>query len=285
MPVDTIQPMTDSAPEGGKARRVYLSLKADILSGTFAEGDALPGEHKLAAMHDVSRVTVRRALDALAHDGLIEKRVGSGSIVRAQPGNQHTVTADIATLMPQLAQMAEKTEARLLSFAYVPASAALCEALGLPEGARVQRAVRVRYLEGKPFSYLITNVPEDVAASYSEADLATKPLYALLELGGVRIESAHQSVSALLASPDIAGALDVPVGSALLSLARVVRDEGGRGVEHLTAHYRPDRFQLSMSLERVGSPDNRHWAPIVAVAAQPAPVRKSDKRQAAEAAS
>lgn len=208
-------------------------------------------------------VTIRRALEALAGDGLIEKRAGSGSVVRSGRATRQTIKADIANLVPHLAEMGAKTEARLLEFGYQPASAAIASALGLAEGARVQRAVRVRLLDGQPFSHLVTHVPEDVALSYSEADLATRPLYSLLELGGVRIASAQQSVSATLAAPDIARALDVPTGSALLSLERIVRDEQGRGVEYLAASYRPDRYQLSMSLDRVGHGENRHWEPIV----------------------
>jgi GntR family transcriptional regulator len=255
--------VTDSIPEGGKARRVYLQLKDDIARGVLEDGVNLPGEHRLAETYSVSRVTIRRALEALAADGLIEKRAGSGSVVRSGRATRQTIKADIANLVPHLAEMGAKTEARLLEFGYRPAAAAIANALGLAEGTRVQRAVRVRLLDGQPFSYLVTHVPEDVALSYSEADLATRPLYSLLELGGVRIDSAQQSVSAILAAPDIASALDVPTGSALLSLERVVRDEQGRGVEHLAASYRPDRYQLSMSLDRVGDGENRHWEPIV----------------------
>ncbi|MEM6711004.1 MAG: GntR family transcriptional regulator [Pseudomonadota bacterium] len=257
----------NSVPEGGKARRVYLLLKDDIARGALADGAGLPSEHKLAAQYQVSRVTIRRALDALLQDGLIEKRAGSGSRIRANGISRQLVKADIATLMPHLEQMAGKTEARLLEFGYCEASAVIAGALDLNEGARVQRAVRVRFMNGRPFSYLITHVPEEVALSYSEADLATQPLYALLELGGVRIGSANQTVSATLATPDVATSLNVAAGSALLTLERVVRDERGHGVEHLTASYRPDRFQLSMSLERVGDSENRHWEPIVGLQA------------------
>jgi GntR family transcriptional regulator len=260
-----VQSSGTGIPEGGKARRVYLSMKGDIARGAFGVGESLPGEHKLAAQYDVSRVTVRRALDALAEDGLIEKRAGSGSIIKApEPGSQ-SIKADIATLMPQLANMGAKSEARLLSFSYEPATAAISSALDLVSGALVQRAVRVRHVEGRAFSYLVTYVPEAVAASYSEADLATRPLYQLLEEGGIEIGSAQQSVSASLATPDVAAALDVPVGSALIALDRLVCDSQGRGVEFLSALYRPDRFQLSMSLERVGDGKNRHWEPTIAL--------------------
>ena len=72
-------------PEGGKARRVYLLLRDEMSNGTRSRPAALdwPGEHKLASRFDVSRITIRRALEALAADGWIEKRTGSGSVVLA----------------------------------------------------------------------------------------------------------------------------------------------------------------------------------------------------------
>ncbi|MEM1287596.1 MAG: GntR family transcriptional regulator [Pseudomonadota bacterium] len=255
--------MSSSVPEGGKAHRVYLLLKDDITRGVLADGAGLPSEQKLAELYSVSRVTIRRALNALLRDGLIEKRAGSGSRVRSDSITRQLIKADISTLLPHLEQIASKTDARLLEFGYCEAPAAIAQGLGLTEKARVQRAVRVRFINGEPFSYLVTHVPEEVALSYSEADLATQPLFGLLELGGVRIGGASQTVSATLATPDLAASLKVAAGSALLTLERVVRDEHGRGVEHLLASYRPDRFQLSMSLERVGDHENRHWEPIV----------------------
>lgn len=248
-------------PGGEKARRVYLQLRSDILSGGRGSGALLPGEHGIASEHGVSRVTVRRALDALVADGLVERRAGSGTRVRRSP-EPRRMAADLATLIPQIVAMGQHS-ARLLSFAYEVPPAPVARAMGAPGTARMQRAVRVRSAEGRPFSHLTTWVPEDIAQSYSEADLAAMPLYALLERSGVAVSGAEQIVTATLAPPDVAAALEVAPGSALLELNRVVRGEGGRAVEHLRALYRPDRFQLEMQLARVGTGDARHWRPVV----------------------
>ena len=88
-------------------------------------------------------------------------------------------------------------------------------------------------------------------------------LMQLLERSGVQIKEAHQSVSATLAAPEVSEALDVAVGSALLSLKRVVRDVDGNGVEYLSALYRPDMFRLEMSLARGGRGSSRHWKPAI----------------------
>jgi GntR family transcriptional regulator len=70
-------------------------------------------------------------------------------------------------------------------------------------------------------------------------------------------------VSAALAAPSVAEALDVSVGAPLLFVQRVVRDADGQGVEYLSALYRPDLFRLEMRLARVGAGETRHWEPVV----------------------
>ena len=250
-------------PEGGKARRVYLLLRDEMAAGLHRPAGSLPSEQRLAQQFGVSRVTIRRALDALAADGWSN----------AAPGR----APSCATAAPPVAcrwisppccrnwsTWAERTTARLLSFSYGAAPQRVVEAMSLPAGARVQTAVRVRLIDETPFSHLTTYVPEEIAAGYTEADLATTPLFRLLERSGVQVRDARQSVSAALASPDVAEALGVSVGSALLSLRRVVRDAEGRGVEYLSALYRSDLFHLEMSMTRVGDADSRHWQPVIA---------------------
>jgi GntR family transcriptional regulator len=253
----------ETAPEGSKARMVYLSLRDGISNGDHSAGDLLPGENRLAKAHGVSRITVRRALDALAAEGWIEKRTGAGSVVLPRPAEDARIAANFATLMPQLVEMEHRTTARLLSFSYGPAPDAVAGALGLTRRATVQTAVRVRYAGERPFSHLTTHVPEAIARNYEEADLATQPLFRLLERSGVRVDSAYQTVSATLAAPDVAEALGVAVGAPLLSIRRIVRDADGGGVEHLSALYRPDLFRLEMALARVGAGDARHWEPVI----------------------
>lgn len=249
-------------PEGGKARRVYLQLRDDIARGAYAADSALPGEQKLAALMDVSRVTIRRALDALETDGLVARRAGSGTRVCADAARP-SMAADFTTLMPQVVQMGEDTTARLLSFSYGVPPAVVAREMKIAAGAHVQTAVRLRLIKDQPFSHLTTYVPEEIAQNYTEAELATTPLFRLLERSGVEVETADQSVSATLASPHVAEHLGLSVGAPLLSLNRVVRDAQGRGVEYLAALYRPDMFTLEMTLSRVGAGDARHWEPVL----------------------
>lgn len=250
--------------EGSKAHLVYLMLRSDILGGTHATGQLLPSEPQLAANFGVSRVTVRRATEMLIADGLVLRhpRVGTEVIASGAPQGGR-LSADFSTLLPGLRRMGEETTVRLLKFGYVPAPEPVARMLHMPVGSPVQRAVRVRAADGLPFSHLVTHVPDDIGASYSEQELASVPLFRLLERQGHHLDHAEQTVSAKLAGPEEAAALEVTQGAALLQVTRVLFDRDGRGVEHLTALYRPDRFNLEMRINRTGAGESRHWAPVL----------------------
>ena len=244
----------------GKSRRIYLVLRDRILSNALTHGARLPTENDLARFHRVSRVTVRRALAELERERMIERRRSSGTRVIYQPKSK-PMTADISGVLANLTEMGERTASELRAFEYLPAAASIAEALGLEPGANVQRSVRIRSVKGMPFSYLTAHVPEEIGRTYSRSQLATQPLLGLLERSGAKLDRASQRISAVLASPDLAHALKVRVGSPLIELVRVVFDRSGRGVEHLHALYRPDRYNFEMELVRSGEIDAPTWMP------------------------
>jgi GntR family transcriptional regulator len=267
----------DAAVEPFKARRIYLLLRDRISSGALAVGERLPGEPDLAAGHGVSRVTIRRALDQLVAEKMLERRPGVGTFVCA-PASLGSTVLNFSDVFSHLKEMGRSTEVRLLSFGYLVPAAQVAAALGLGPGERAQRAVRVRMIGAAPFSYLTTHVPEQVGETYSEADLASQPLLSLLERSGVVVGRARQSISATLAGPEVAGLLQLEIGAPLLSLTRVVEDEAGRAVEHLHALYRPDRFTFEMQLQRTGALGERRWSPLPPpAAADAAPTNKNAK--------
>jgi GntR family transcriptional regulator len=246
------------AIESSKTHRLYLLLKERITSGAIAAGARLPGEPALAEAHGLSRVTVRRALDGLARDGLVRRRAGSGTYVREARGAA-PFTGDLTNMLAHLAAMGRETEVRLLAFGYQEPPAGVARALGLAPGEETQRAVRVRLMEGEPFSHLTTYVPAPIGRRFGAEDLAATPLLSLLERSGVVADRAEQTISATLAAPDAAAALGVEIGAPLLSLTRVVRDRDGQGVEYLAALYRPDRHRFHMELTRAGEGGELYW--------------------------
>lgn len=245
-----------------KYHRIFLLIKDGIERGQLPPGAKLPGEFTLAERHQVSRITVRRAMAALVEEGLITRRAGVGTVVAHRALEATQIIADVSNLLPNFVRMSNESSIRLLEFAYRPASTVIAARLKLPPRERVQFSVRVRSMKDQPFSYLITHVPASIAQNYDENALATTSLFMLLERSGVRVDHATQTISATLATEEIAQALGVSVGAPLIVLERVVFDQEGRGVEHLEAFYRPDRYQIQVDLGRVGESSSRYWEPL-----------------------
>jgi GntR family transcriptional regulator len=206
-----------------KYHRIYLVLREQLADGRFSAG--LPGELALMEQFGVARVTVRRALQELAGEGLITRQPGRGTHPVERDACRARQAAPTRTgltgLLENIVSMSLNTTVKVLAVDTVAASAAVAEALGLAPGERVQKAVRVRSTREGPLSHITTYVPADVARRFGRRELARKPILVLLEESGVRVGRAEQSISARLADAEVADQLQVAVGSAQMQLSRV----------------------------------------------------------------
>ena len=241
-----------------KYHRIYLVLRQQIEEGAFADG--LPGEFLLMEQFNVSRVTVRKALELLEAEFLISREPGRGTRV-LQPSSAGTPQErpHLTGLLENLVAMGLKTSVKVLEVAGITASERVAQALSVPMGSEVQKAMRVRSTREGPLSLITTYVPQGLAKGFGRRELSRKPILLLLEESGVRVGRAHQSISARLADATTAQHLDVSVGAPLLAVRRLVYDVNDRPVQWLHGLYRPDRYEYQMELSRVGSIDAKVW--------------------------
>ena len=243
-----------------KYHQVYLVLREQLHEGRFEAG--LPSELALTRQFGVARVTVRRALERLALEGLIARAPGRGTVPIKTAGAAPRPTqrkAQLSGLLENLVSMGLRTSVKVVSVERVAASGEVAEALQLEPGAAVQKAVRVRRTAEGPLSHITTFVPHDLARHFGRRELAKKPILVLLEESGVRVGRATQTISARLADAEVARHLEVTVGSALLTVRRQIFDIDERPVQWLHGLYRPDRYRYEMALSRVGGIDARVW--------------------------
>ena len=242
-----------------KYHQIYLVLKEGLLEGKFAQG--MPGEISLVQQFGVARVTVRRALQQLASEGLIAREPGRGTRALTTTASNAPEYADggqraqLTGLLENLVSMGLRTSVKVLEVDTVAASQAVAGALQIQAGDEVQKAVRVRSTKEGPLSHITTYVPGDVARQFGRRELARKPILMLLEESGVKVGRAHQTISARLADDVVATHLDLAVGSALLAVRRLIYDDQERPVQWLHGLYRPDRYEYQMEISQVGRSD------------------------------
>jgi GntR family transcriptional regulator len=229
--------------------QIYLLLRDRLRTGVISPGDTLPGEQELARMLNVSRITVKRALNELASDKLVTRHRGRGTIAIGT-GAVPVVKGSFDTLIESLHLMGLETEVEVLDITDMVADSQVAEFLNLEPGAKVQRATRRRKLQGAPFSHLVTYVPAEIASRYSRKDMASTSLLVLLERAGAAAFEAEQWITAVAADPQVASALDIAPSSPLLKIERIMRDANGQPVQLIHAHYRSDKFQYHVKSHR-----------------------------------
>lgn len=259
--------MRDERPSGTRLtpsgpvplyHQIFLILRNRIYNGQLNEGDIVPSELDLSNEFGVSRITAKRALNELADAALVVRERGRGTRVLPRPASP-AVTSSIEGWLENISLMGLATEANVLDFCYLSASEDIAHALDLPAGAEVQRAVRVRRLNGEPMSYLVTYVPAEIGRQYDHEELNRIPLLRLLERAGVAVESAQQTISATIADGEVAAALETPPGNPLIEVRRVVRDRSDTPVEYIRALYRPDLYHFELSMRRVTEDGDARW--------------------------
>ncbi|MGY6663244.1 MAG: GntR family transcriptional regulator [Glycocaulis sp.] len=238
--------------------QVYLILRDRIRRGILASGDVVPGEQELARLMNVSRITIKRALNELASEGLVSRHRGRGTVVAA-PGFSPMVKGSFDNLIESLRLMGLETQIELVEHSSVSASEDVAESLALPAGAPVKRIVRLRKLQDEPFSHLTTYLPDAIARKIPAEALGTEPMLVLLEKAGAEVCEAEQWITATSAQIAVASALGVPPGSPLLCIERIMRDRDGVPVQLITAYYRSDRFQYHLKTRRKRASADSAW--------------------------
>lgn len=200
-------------------QQIADQLRDRVEAGEFSAGRLLPSESVLSREYRASRVTVRRALEALRDDGLVASRQGFGWFVAADPLQQ--TLGRLGTIEAQLAASGRQPERQVLGFAFVPAPP---EVVGILASATVLEVTRVNLANGQPFARITVWCPERLGKHLSREEVEQSPFYELLsvDLGG-----ATQTIGAAAASPTDAEILQIPEGSPVLVCERVTRDTSG----------------------------------------------------------
>jgi GntR family transcriptional regulator len=207
----------------------YLDV-ADELRTEIADGHVgtLPSEAELGERFSVSRVTVRRALELLRDEGLVDSRRGSGWFVATDPVRQPL--GRVTTIEAALEAAGAEPGRRILEFGFEPAPPEVAKTLGAAADAEVLRVVRLNLADGEPFALVTVWLPADLGAQVCRAEAERAPFYDLLPLHGVEVGRIVQTITATAADRTEARRLGGRSGDPLLACRRVTYDRSGDAV-------------------------------------------------------
>jgi GntR family transcriptional regulator len=237
--------MARSIDDGPRPKHVQLSdVLAEVATRDLGPGTAIPSERELMATYDVSRATVRKAIDSLVAGGLLHRIHGKGTFVARPRVESHL---HLASFSDDMRRRGLTPSTRMMRVDEERPPAEVAKALRLRPDGTAWRIDRVRLADGQPMAIEQGWYPRALLPDLDTEDL-TGSLYTLFASHyGLVIDAAEQTLWGEAAEGATARRLDAPVHTPLLVFRRV-SSAAGRPVEYVVSRYRGDRYQVHMSL-------------------------------------
>lgn len=229
--------------------RVEHVLGDEIATGVMKVGEQVPTEDSLIARFEVSRITVRRAIQNLVNRGIVEIRRGRGTFVAAPRITQELT--ELTGFVEDMHAQGRTPTARVIGKEIVSADTIVAGNLALTKGERVVRIRRVRIADGVPLSLDETYLPLGIGRKVLTNNLKVEPIFSLLERKyGILLVEAEYKLEAVAASNEVAAALRVKQDSPIFRIERTSYSTGSVPVDYEKLYYRGDLVRFVTRLAR-----------------------------------
>lgn len=226
-------------------RQLQEGIRRAVADGRLRPNEALPAERDIATGIGVSRVTVRKAIQALVADGVIRQRHGSGNFIaeaatRVQMGLSH-----LKSFTEDMESRGSFTSSRWLERSVGTVNPDEAMQLRLSPGEQVTRLFRLRLANSRPMAIERAVVPASILPDASAVDAS---LYAAMQVSGHRPVRALQRMTAANLGAEDAALLGLDPGAAALSILRLCFDADDKAVEFTRSLYRGDAYDFVAEL-------------------------------------
>jgi GntR family transcriptional regulator len=232
----------------------YLAVREHLRRRVAAmpEHALLPPEPALCAEYNVSRITLRRAVDGLVADGHLVREQGRGTYV-ARPAvrreYRESFVHRIAGFNSVMTETGAQVGTTVLAQRIVPAPAPVAGELALAVGAAVVELERLRSVDGAPNHVAHSFLPASLYPKAAEQDFSEGSLYEYLRREyAADLAHARIVVDVGTAGHEEAELLRVVAGSPLLVVRTTVHDSGGHPLVHSFSRLRPDVSQVEFEV-------------------------------------
>lgn len=222
--------------------QIQKYIREQIKKNEWSVGGAIPSERMLSEQFEVSRMTIRQAVQGLVDEGVLTRRRGSGTFVSNEKVEQQLKGITSFTKLMELRGM--QASSKIISFLKRKSSLIEAKHLEIGQVTDVLQIERIRLGNETPIAIETTIIPWSFAEGITEEDMQ-RSLYEYIEgEKGLIIGEGRQSIEAISADKQTASLLDVPMGSPILLIERVTTLKNGTPFEYVRSHYAGSRFKF-----------------------------------------
>ncbi|WGX76657.1 GntR family transcriptional regulator [Paraclostridium bifermentans] len=217
-------------------KQIESHIKNLIQSKTLKQGELIPSEKQLSEEFNVTRMTVRSALNNLVKDGYITRQRGVGSIVLAN--KVYDNISAVSGFTEEMENKGYKVSNILEELNVIEADEELMKKLNLTEKENVWEIKRIRLANDKKISYMETYMPVKLFPNLKKSHCEGSLYNYVEEICGYKIAISEREVSSVLANDELANLLDLTKPEALLYISQVCKLHNSDVFEYShTYHY------------------------------------------------
>ncbi|MDV2685551.1 GntR family transcriptional regulator [Alkalihalophilus lindianensis] len=223
-------------------------IKGQIVNGELKPGDVLPPEREYSEQFDVSRMTIRQAINNLVNEGLIYRKKGSGTYVAEKKFEQPL--QGLTSFTEDMKARGLTPSSKLLKFELIPASAKVAATLQIAEYTPVYEIKRIRLADNIPMALETCYISANLIKGLTE-EIINQSLYQYIEEKlRLVIGEATQVIESALANDAEVDLLNINKGDSILLIERCTYLNNGTPFEIVRSSYRADRYRFTSQLKR-----------------------------------
>ena len=231
--------------------QVKDDMKEKINTGTLREGDYLPSEFKLMEEYNVSRTTIRQAIEILVQENYLARKRGVGTLI-AKPKTDYWDLSELRSFDEEAHRKGMVSKTKLIDFDTVKSNNELADIFGENE-KEFYKLVRLRYINDSPLELVTTYIPKSLAENLEKFDFSNNSLFDVLyKYYNVKVNYAEKTFTAINATKEDAKALEIIPETAIQLVTTVTFDANYNPVEFSVSKDRGliSKFKISLSRKK-----------------------------------
>ncbi len=225
---------------------LYYQLK-EILRDHISSsqpGELIPTEKELCDHFDISRPTVRQAINELVNEGYLHRSKGKGTFI-TEPKVRRDFLIRLESFHQEMREKGISARTKVVGFYLTAANDVVAKKLDVEMGAQVAFLRRLRFAADYPLMYVESFVPYERVPGFEEIDFEQEALHDVLaEKYHIQLEKGIRALEAIRCPDSIAELLEIETGAPVHYVETEFHSSQGWPIEFSTAWYRGDRSRF-----------------------------------------
>lgn len=229
--------------------QIYKELEEYIKADIYKENELLPSESALQKQFNVSKITIRRALQDLELSGYIKIRKGKGSIILPKSKNLELI--GITSFSQEVLKIGESPSSIILLFEEIEPSLDIKKSLNLTHGDMIYHLKRLRLKNGRIIGLNDQFISKKYGIVIDKNQLTDKTsIYQLYEQQGFKIAKATEIIEAKMPTLNLIKEMYLEKNIPIFKRERITYDEQNRPLEVSKNYYKSDEYKYIITLKK-----------------------------------